>query len=80
MMEVPDARHLEDLDVPNATFDDPDLTTFTAPGGAGPGRVGQRLTAERAVLECRLAEEDPWCRSLRSTSDVAGHDRPVSGA
>ena len=32
--------------------------------------VGQELTAHRAVLECRLAEEDPWCRACgaRSTS------------
>ena len=56
--------------MPNATFDDPDLTTFTRLEELGLVAVGQRLTAERAVLECRLAEEDPWCRACgaRATS------------
>ena len=54
----------------NATFDDPDLTTFARLEELGLVVVGQRLTAARAVLECRLAEEDPWCRACgaRSTS------------
>lgn len=56
--------------MPNATFDSPDLTTFARLDELGLVAVGQRLSAERAVLECRLAEEDPWCRACgaRSTS------------
>ncbi|WP_087483673.1 ISL3 family transposase [Brachybacterium massiliense] len=56
--------------MPNATFADPDLTTFTRLEELGLVAVGQRLTTERAVLECRLAEEDPWCRACgaRATS------------
>ena len=56
--------------MPNATFDSPDLTTFARLDELGLVAVGQRLLAERAVLECRLAEEDPWCRACgaRSTS------------
>lgn len=54
----------------NATFADPDLTTFTRLEELGLVVVGQRLTSHRAVLECRVAEEDPWCRACgaRSTS------------
>ena len=47
--------------MPNATFDSPDLTTFARLDELGLVAVGQRLFAERAVFECRLAEEDPWC-------------------
>ncbi len=56
--------------MPNAIFDSPDLTTFARLDELGLVAVGQWLTAERAVLECRLAEEDPWCRACgaRSTS------------
>ncbi len=56
--------------MPNATFDSPDLTTFARLDELGLVAVGQRLSAGRAVLECRLAEEDPWCRACgaRSTS------------
>ena len=56
--------------MPNATFDSPDLTTFARLGELGLVVVGQRLTRRRAVLECRLAEEDPWCRACgaRATS------------
>ena len=49
--------------MPNATFDSPDLTTFARLDELGLVTVGQRLSAGRAVLECRLAEEDPWCRA-----------------
>ncbi|MGP9843127.1 ISL3 family transposase [Brachybacterium sp. 107] len=48
--------------MPDATFDDPDLTTFARLEELGLVVVGQRLTVARAVLECRVAEEDPWCR------------------
>ena len=56
--------------MPNATYDYPDLTTFTRLEELGLVAVGQRLTAERAVLECRVVEEDPWCRACgaRATS------------
>ena len=64
----------------NATFDDPDLTTFARLEELGLVVVGQRLTAARAVLECRLAEEDPWCQGLRSAVDLAGLHHQVSGA
>ena len=41
--------------MPNATFDSPDLTTFARLDELGLVAVGQRFSAERAVLECRLA-------------------------
>ena len=46
----------------DATFVDPDLTTFCRLDELGLVAVGQRLEPERAVIECRIAEPDPWCR------------------
>ncbi|MGO2520538.1 MAG: ISL3 family transposase [Microbacterium sp.] len=46
----------------NATFAAPCLTTFCRLDELGLQAVGQRLEPERAVIECRVAEPDPWCR------------------
>ena len=46
----------------HATFDDPDLTAFCRLDELGLIAVGQRLDTDRAVLECRVAEPDEWCR------------------
>ena len=60
------AAHLEDLDVPDATFGCPDLTTFCRLDELGLVVVGQRLEPDRAVLACRVLEADDgtegWCR------------------
>lgn len=53
--------HLEDLDVPYATFSTPDLTVFCCLDELGLVPVGRRLDPDRAVIECRAAESDPWC-------------------
>src|SRR5699024_8113254 len=45
-----------------ATFATPDLTTFCRLDELGLVAVGQRLAPDRAVIECRVAEPDPWCR------------------
>jgi len=50
--------HPKDLDVPNATFDSPDLTTFCRLDDLGLEAVGQRLEPDRAVLECRVVNSD----------------------
>ncbi len=63
--------------MPNATFDSPDLTTFARLDELGLVAVGQRLLAERAVLECRLAGHDlpvPLSRAVRSPA----HDPAVA--
>jgi len=52
----------EDLDVPDATFGCPDLTTFCRLGELGLEVVGQHLEPGRAVLACRVVEPDRWCR------------------
>ena len=52
------AAHLEDLDVPDATFGCPDLTTFCRLDELGLVVVGQRLEPDRAVLACRVLEAD----------------------
>ena len=40
----------------------PDLTTFCRLDELGLVAVGQCLEPDRAVIECRVAEPDPWCR------------------
>src|SRR5699024_3357829 len=57
-----DAAHREDLDVPDATFTHPDLTTFAHLDELGLEVVGQRLEPDRAVLACRVVDADGWCR------------------
>ena len=46
----------------NATFAAPDLTTFCRLDELGLEVIGQHLAPDRAVLECRVVEPDPWCR------------------
>ncbi|WP_175957114.1 ISL3 family transposase [Schaalia sp. Marseille-Q2122] len=48
--------------MPNATFIEPDLTTFAGLDGLGLIVTGQCIEPERAVLECRVVEPDNWCR------------------
>lgn len=48
--------------MPDATFARPDLTTFARLDELGLEVVGQRLEPDRAVLACRVAEPDEWCR------------------
>jgi transposase len=56
------ATQPEDLDVLDATFGRPDLTTFARVDELGLQVVGQRLEPDRAVLACRVVEPDQWCR------------------
>ncbi|ANG86017.1 ISL3 family transposase [Microbacterium aurantiacum] len=44
------------------TFAAPDLTTFCRLDELGLEAVGQLLEPDRAVLECRVINDDPWCR------------------
>ncbi|WP_460802827.1 ISL3 family transposase [Microbacterium sp. GXF6406] len=46
----------------HATFAAPDLTTFCRLDELGLEAVGQHLEPDRAVLECRVVDDDPWCR------------------
>ena len=48
--------------MPDATFADPDLTTFCRLDDLGLQAVGQRLEPDRAVLACRVVDDDGWCR------------------
>lgn len=48
--------------MPHPTFDAPCLTTFCRLDELGLEAVGQRLDADRAVLECRVVAPDRWCR------------------
>src|SRR6476469_10176243 len=54
--------HLEDLDMADSTFADPDVTTFARLDGLGLRVVGQFLEPDRAVLECRVVDADQRCR------------------
>jgi transposase len=48
--------------VRDVTFVCPDLTTFCRVDELGLVVLGQRLEPESAVLACRVAEPDDWCR------------------
>jgi len=61
-MEVLTPTHLEDLDMLDATFTCPDLTTFCRLDELGLEVVGQHLEPGRAVLACRVTDPDQWCR------------------
>jgi len=74
MMGVPTPTHPEDLDVSDATFHSPDLTTFCRLDKLGLVVVGQRLEPDRAVLECRVVarEDDPFCRGCGAEGAARG--------
>ena len=46
----------------HATFVTPDLTTFCGLDELGLVATGQHLEPGRAVIECRVAVSQPWCR------------------
>ncbi len=46
----------------HATFTRPDLTTFTRLDELGLEVLGQHLEPRRAVLACRVVDDDRWCR------------------
>ncbi len=48
--------------MPDVTFACPDLTTFCRLDELGLEVTGQRLAQDRAVLACRIAGDDSWCR------------------
>ena len=56
----------------NATFTRPDLTTFARLDELGIDAVGMHLTPDRAVIECRLAEPDPWCHACGAEATARG--------
>ena len=63
------------------TFTDPDLTTFLGLDALGLTAVGQLLTAERAVIECRMpiGFEDPFCRACGAQGVSRGTGGPAPG-
>jgi transposase len=65
MMGVPTPTHREDLDVDDATFCPPDLTTFCRLDDLGLVVVGQHVTARKTVLECRVVPVpgDEFCQT-----------------
>ena len=48
--------------MPNTIFDRPDLSAFTRLDDLGLEVTGQRMWPDHAVLACRIAGEDRWCR------------------
>ena len=71
------ASQPEDLDVPDATFACPDLTTFCRLDELGLVVFGQRLEPDREVLACRVLEPDEWCR--RCGCQGSPHDTTAPG-
>jgi len=64
--------HLKDLDLFNATFGAPDLTTFCNLDSLGLVVVGQRVDVGRAVLECHVVDADDTCRACASRGRPLG--------
>lgn len=60
--------------MPETTFTGPDLTTFLGLDALGLTAVGQHLTAERAVIECRMpiGFEDPFCKACGAQGQARG--------
>ena len=56
--------------MPEATFACPDLTTFCRLDELGLEVTGQRLRSDRAVLACRIVDEDRWCRRCGEQGQV----------
>ena len=48
--------------MPDATFACPDLTAFCRLDELGLEVTGQRVEPDRALLACRIIDEDRWCR------------------
>jgi transposase len=53
-----------------AAFAPPDLTSFCRLDGLGLVVTGQRLTAKRAELACRVVADDGWCRRCGAVGEV----------
>ena len=60
-MVVLHASHPKDLDMADATFATPDLTTFARLDALGLRVTGQFLEPDRAVLACRVLDRDDTC-------------------
>lgn len=60
--------------MPETTFTAPDLTTFLGLDALGVTAVGQFLTTERAVIECRVPAgfEDPFCKACGAQGAARG--------
>ena len=60
--------------MPETTFACPDLRTFLGLDALGLTAVGQHLTAERAVIECRtpIGFEDPFCKACGAQGQARG--------
>lgn len=58
------------------TFTDPDLTTFCGLDTLGLNAVGQHVAEGKAIIQCRVTEPDPWCRSCGCQGRV--HDTVVT--
>lgn len=58
----------------HATFVTPDLIVFCRFDELGLVAVGQWLVPDRAVIECRVAGPDPWCRGCGSRALSRGTD------
>lgn len=54
----------------NVTFSTPDLTAFCRLDELGLTTIGQHLDADRAIIECRVNEPDPWCRRCGAESNL----------
>lgn len=60
------------------TFSTPDLS-FCLLDSLGLRVTGQQIRRDRAILECRVTEDDPWYRDCGAEGVAAGHGSPEAG-
>ncbi len=66
------ARHPKDLDVSHGTFATPDLSAFCLLDDHGLTVTGQEISPDKAVLECRVTDRDPFCRGCGAEGVARG--------
>ena len=69
-MEVAYTVRMEGLDLSNATFVSPDLTTFCRLDELGLIAVAQRVTVKRAEILCKVASDDRFCHRCGAEGQV----------
>ncbi|MDS2173448.1 ISL3 family transposase [Nesterenkonia sp. CL21] len=58
--------------MPQPTFTAPDLDSFCLLDDLGLRVTGQQIHHDRAILECRLTQDDPWCRDCGGEGAARG--------
>ena len=72
MMEVPTLAIRKTSTMFHATFTAPDLTAFCLLDDHGLTVTGQEISPDKAILECRVTDRDPFCRGCGAEGVARG--------